>query len=455
MKRISIALILTMAGLLVTGQAEAKIKKKNIGAYLSGAKIAIVESRPLEALSILDTLAQFYGPHAEALSRTSQVYVDLIDVESDAVKKKPLIENLVAYIDSLRMCCENEDIKKKYRKNCDKYLELGDSTKIKYWREFYNLGVEQLNTIEELAKDLQNETDSASRAYIENDIQANIDSVQNNMTLAIILDPVDYRPYVAIGNAYERKGNFEKATEWMYKGLEKTDDRAPLLLPIAYISIKQDNYCAAIPFFKEYCEANPTDESNLMNLSICYNNCKMPDSAMIVYRQMLEINPDNTDVLGYAGRFFLVEAQRISDSASHYRSIDDIETAKQWDAIRNIAFDSAQGYFKQAFLLQPDNQSFAEQYSFVSALLEDYESAIEGYEKVGELDPDNAENWTWLGDSYLRLANFEGAIKAYENVVRVKPDEVSIWENLVALYEEIGNTAKKAEAKAKLKELSN
>jgi len=455
LKRISIVLILAVAGLLVAGQAEARKKNKNVGAYLSGARIAIVEGRPLEALGLLDTLAVIYGPHAQALSLSGMVHVDLIDQESDAAQKRPLVQILVDYSDSLAMCCDNEEIKKKYRKDCKKYLEKADSTKIKYWREFYNLGVEQLTNLDELAVDLKAETDSASRAYIESDIQLIIDSVQNNMTLAIILDPVDHRPYVAIGNAWERKGDFKQAIEWMYKGLEKTDDRTSLLLPIAHNFIKQDDYCGAIPYFKEHCEGNPSDESNLMNLSICYNNCDMPDSAMIVYGDMLGLNPDNIDVLGYSGRFFLVEAQRFSDSANDYRSRDDAEGANTFSAARTEAFDSAQGYFKRAFVLQPDNQSFSEQYSFVSALLEDYESAIEGYEKVAELDPDNGENWTWLGDCYLRLARFEEAIVAYENVVRMEPDVLAVWENLADLYQEVGNSAKRTEAEARVRELSN
>ncbi|MBU8933902.1 MAG: tetratricopeptide repeat protein [candidate division Zixibacteria bacterium] len=455
MKRISIVLVLAIAGLLVVGQADAKKKKKNVGAYLSGSRIAIVEGRPQEALRLLDTLAITYGPHAQALSLSGQVYVDLIDAVSDAAQKKPLVQILVDYSDSLAMCCENEDINKKYRKNCNKYLEKADSTKIKYWREFYNLGVEQLTNLDDLAEDLKIETDSASIAYIERDIQVNIDSVQNNMILAILLDPIDHRPYVAIGNAWERKGDFKQAADWLLKGLEKTSDRTSLLLPIAHNFIKQDDYCGAIPFFKEHCEGKPTDENNMMNLSICYNNCEMPDSAMFVYREMLTINPDNTDVLGYCGRFFLVEAQYFSDSASDYRLKDDMETADKFGAARTEAFDSAQAYFKQAFNLLPDNQDFAEQYSFVSALLEDCESAIEGYEKVAELDPDNDDNWTWLGDCYLRLARYENAIVAYENVVRVKPGELAVWENLADLYQEVGNKTKQDEAQAKIRELSN
>ena len=455
MKRISTVLVLALAGLLLVGQADAKKKKKNVGAYISGAKIAIVEGRPHEALRLLDTLAMTYGPHAQALSLSGMVYVDLIDRESDAANKKPLVEILCDYSDSLAMCCGNEEIKKKYRKDCKKYMEKADSTQIKYWREFYNLGVEQLTNLDELAADLEVETDSASRVYIEGDIQVNIDSVQNNMILAIMLNPVDHRPYVAIGNAWERKGDFIQAIEWLHKGLEKTSDRSSLLLPIAHNYIKQNDYCGAIPFFKEHCVANTTDERNLMNLSICFNNCDMPDSAMIVYREMLAINQDDTDVLGYSGRFFLVEAQRFSDSASSYRSNDDDETADKFSAFRAESFDSAQGYFKRAFTLLPDDQSFAEQYSFVSALLEDYESAIEGYERVAKLDPDNGGNWTWLGDCYLRLAKFENAIVAYENVVRVQPNELAVWENLSDLYQEVGNKTKQAEALTRVKELSN
>ena len=156
-----------MVGLLLFGTVDAKKKKKNVKAYLSGVKISIVEGRLQEAIGLLDTVAAFYGPHSKALSLRSQIYVDLVTGEPNPDLKKEHVNMMVTYADSLRLCCENPDVDKKYKKDCDKFLELADSTKIKFWREFYNLGVEQLSNIESLVEDLKTEEDSSTIAYIE------------------------------------------------------------------------------------------------------------------------------------------------------------------------------------------------------------------------------------------------------------------------------------------------
>jgi len=474
-KRFLTVLTIIMVGLIMAGTIDARKKKKNIKAYLSGTKISIVEGRAMEALTLLDTVAAFYGPHAQALSLRSQIYVDLIDGEPNPDKKKDYVQLMVTYADSLKLCCENDEIEKKYKKDCDKYLELTDSTKIKYWREFYNLGVEQLTNIEELVEDLRTENDSTTIAYLERDIMVNIDSVQDNMDMALAIDSTDHRPYVAIGNAWERKGDYQKAIDWMLLGLEKSTDSLRLLLPLAYNHIKLDDYCGAIPYYNLYCDKVPTDTMNLYYLSVCYSNCSAVitdsvanedgsfssvrgntfyiDSAMTTYRKILELDPNHIDVLKGAGRYFFMKASQMSDSASYSRSINKEEDFQKWNTERDVMFDSARVYFKTAYEMEPDDMEIAEQYAFACALLENCEEAIIGYIKVSELAPDNVDNWTWLGDCQLRMKKFDDAVTAYENVVRVNPYDKKIWENLAALYKQVGNKAKETEAKAKIKEL--
>ncbi len=451
MKRITILIIVLLSGMCLFGNAWAKKGKKPLKAYLSGAKIAIVEGRPLEGIALLDTLFIYYGPHAEALFRMSQIYVDLMNSESSPDAKRPYLLKMVAYVDSLHLCCENKEIKKKYRKGCDKYISQADSTKTKYWREFFALGREQLKAIKELTNDIKNETDSASLAYMEEGFQQNLDSMIANMNLALLIDSSESSPYIAVATAWEYKGDYAKAIEWMKKGLERAQERTPLLLPIAYDYINMGDYCGAIPFFKEYIEGKPEDTTNLLNLSICYNNCEMYDSAVTIYRRLLEINPENVNVMTNMGLYFNTLARKASDSITYYRSNDDEDNAKRWETARQEAFDSARVYFKTAFEIKTDDVFVAEQYGFVSALVDDCESAIPAFKRVSELKPDDANNWISLGDCYRRLAKFKDAMHAYEKVTELEPDNVEIWTSLKELYEyfDLNDKAKLADKKIK------
>ncbi|RKX20554.1 MAG: hypothetical protein DRP35_05860 [Candidatus Zixiibacteriota bacterium] len=453
--RIALILVLTifMAGSVLGGR---KHRKLPIGAYIKTAKIEILSGefkRYENAISYLDSLFLNYGHHAEGLSLMSSIYVDYIDKTPGPINKRPYVKKLVAYVDTLHMTCKNKEIKKDYRKDCDEYTERADSTKVKFWRQFYNAGIEQLTYLQGLAKDLETTTDSAVIAFTQNSFQVNIDSCIANMELAIMLDPSNTDPYIAVGNAYEYKKDFHEAVKWLAKGLEKTEDKSNLLISIAYDYVRINEYCEAIPYFKEYSELNPTDEATLFNLSICYTNCKQLDAAYKVYNKILELNPENYNILGNVGNYFNQKARYASDSAKAYREAGNVEKSKEFMALNGQMFDSSGFYFKKLFEIYPDSIFAAEQYAVINAIRGKYDVASIGFEKLTVLDPDNKENWTYLGDCYLNLKEFKKAIPAYEKVIELDPTNKDTMERLRDLYIEIGDNAKKVAINKKINEL--
>ncbi len=455
LSKIALILVLTIfiAGSVLAGK---KARKLPVGAYIKAAKIEILSGelkRYKNAVSYLDSLFLNYGPHAEGLSLMSSIYVDYIDKTPGPVEKMPHVEKLVAYVDSLHMTCENKDIKSKYKKNCNKYAERADSTKVKFWRQFYNAGIEQLTYLQGLAKDLESTSDSAVIAFTQNSFQVNIDSCIANMELAIMLDPSNTDPYIAVGNAYEYKKDFHEAVKWLAKGLEKAEDKSNLLISIAYDYVRINEYCEAISYFKEYTDLNPTDEKTLFNLSICYTNCKQLDGAYEIYNKILELNPDNYDVLGNVGNYFNQKARFASDSAKAYREAGNTDKSKEFMDLNGQMFDSSGFYFKKLFEIYPDSIFAAEQYAVVNAIIGKYDIASIGFEKLTVLDPENKENWTYLGDCYLNLKEFKKAIPPYEKVVELDPTDKDTMERLRDLYSEVGDKAKKAAINKKIDEL--
>jgi len=457
LKTVSRMLVVTLAVLLAVGAVEAqKARKLPVGAYLKTAKIEILSGEPERykyAIAMLDSLFMHYGPHAEGLYLVGQVMVDFIDKTPGVAEKAPYLEKMVAYFDSLKMCCANKEIKKSYRDDCKKFITIADSLRIKYWRQFFNDGIRQLGFAEELQKDLETPADSAAEVIMKNDIAANLDSCIENMKLAIVAIADSARPYQIVDKAYGMKGDYKLGIEWLKKGLDKSDDPGTILLSIAYDYIQMDDYCGAIPYYKDYVKNVPDKISTLTNLAICYNNCGMFDSALVVYYDILTINPDNANIVSSIGRYFNTLARVAADSASRYQQEENDEKIKFWSDKRQEAFDSSRVYFRRAFELLPDDAATAEQYGLVCALLGDYEEAIIGFGKLAELEPQRADNWTSLGDCHLSLKQFEKAVSAYEKVVELEPDNYKVWEHLADLYVETGQKAKRAEAEKKLKEL--
>lgn len=403
---------------------------------------------------MLDSLFMHYGHHAEGLFLMAQMMVDGIVTSSGPVAKTPYVEMMVAYIDTLHMCCENKDIKDDYREDCDKFIQQMDSISVKYWREFYNAGVEQLGKIDGFQKDLKATPDSSMKVYLENGLQANFDSSLINLKLAIKIDPDDDRSYIGIATAYEKVEDFKNSIEWKTKALKLTKDSSSLLLSIGYNYINMEEFCEAIPYLKAIVDDAPDDLTNMYNLTICYNNCEMYDSAMVYYDKILKIDSNNTDVLSAVGRYYNEMGRQAADSARNYEQAGNTKPAKEWRAKKDESFDSSRVYFRKAFESNPEDEFIADMYGIVCAIDGEYEEAITAFAKLTEINPGNSGYWTSLGDCHLNLRHFDESIIAYEKVVELDPSNSKVWQQLKDLYHEKGNTAKETEAKKHLDQLN-
>ena len=447
---------------LLTGGGGASVdardqgRKLPLSAYLKSAKIHVISgdiSRYPDAVAMLDSLSMHYGPHAEALSLTAQIYIDYLEREPNPSDKVPHLQKMVAYWDSLAACCANNKLKKDHRQGCSEYTEQADSTKVKYWREFYNAGLGQLTEMERLKEQLAGAADSAETAFYEASMQANFDSSLANMQLAMMIDDTDYRTYVGVGAAYEHMNDLKSAIEWKQKGLAVCPDSAQLLFSIAYNYVSLDNYGEAIPWLRGYLNFAPNDTANWYNLSVCYNNSKMFDSAANVYRHMLTLDSTNGDALSGMGRFFNEMGRTATDSATFYQTVGDNAKAAEWQAHKDQAFDSSRVYFQRAFSSNPNDEFVAEMYAIVHAIGGQFDKAAAGFAQLTTLQPTNPAHWTSLGDCYLNLKDWDKAVDAYEKVVELEPDNVEMWEQLRDIYHEQGNAAGEAEANKKIKSL--
>ncbi len=452
-------LVVGLGLMLVTGgvAAQKKGRKLSVGAYLKTAKIEILSGKPERyeyAVAMLDSLFMHYGPHAEALYLMGQIMVDGIEQSYRLEDKGRYLGGMIAYFDSLRMCCESEEIKKSRKKGCQEYVMISDSLQVKYWRQFFNSGLTQLSFAEEQKTQLEETTDSSSRAFLEQGIEVNLDSCIQNMKLSIMAIADSSRPYLIIDKAYGLKGDYQSGLEWLKKGFDKSDDPTGVRLSIAYDYIKMRDWAGAIPYYQEHVSENPDDMGTLKNLGICYNNAGMYDSAVVTNLRVLELEPENAAIAVTIGRYFNSRAGTASDSMAKYQQENNDEMADAWSEKKQQAFDSSRVFFRRAYEIDPENVSTAEQYGLVCALLGDYEEAIIGFAKATELEPERAGTWTSLGDCHLSLQQFDEAVVAYQKVVELEPDNRSVWEHLRDLYIEAGHKAKRAEAEKKLQDLN-
>ncbi|MDX9856598.1 MAG: tetratricopeptide repeat protein [candidate division Zixibacteria bacterium] len=436
MKRL-LTTILILGGIIaVAGPAFAK---KPAGALISSAKIEIVSgdlARYKEAEALLKEAFEDYGPIAEGLFLLNQMQVDYMERTADLGEKRNYALAMVAYRDSLHMCCENKDIKKKFREDCDEFIKKADSTAVRYWREFFNVGVGQLDQLNKATRARAEATDSVNIAFYDTQIAALTDSTIRNLEIATIFDPNDYRPYVGISQAYESQDMYDSANVYLEKGLPYTEDKGNLLLPLAYNYINGGDYCKAIPSLREYMALFPTDTSNLVNLAICYNRCEQYDSARMTYREVLALDACNEDALLSIGHYFNQLAREANDSATVYRDAQSSAKATEWMNRRTTILDSSLVYFETAYTCDSTDQDAVENFGLIAFVQGKYETAIRAYSQLTTIDPSNKDAWLTLGDAHLQLRQFGPAIPAYEKVIELDPNNREIVERLVELHKE-------------------
>ena len=423
-------------------------------AYVTSAKIDVIEGRPEEAVAMLDSLFMNYGCHSEGLDLMAQIMVDYLTKSSTPKAKEPFALKMVSYFDSLRHCCSNETMDKKLLKDCDKLIEKADSTEVRFWREFYNAGLEQLTTLQEFSKELASASDSQTMDFYKKAIDAKADTSIANMSLALLLDSSDHRPYVAIGSILEGQKKYEEAISWFIKSLKFTDDSTSMLLSIAYNYITLEKYCEAIPYFEENYKLNPADLSNANNLTICYIKCDKLPEAIATYRKMLTVDSTHPNALLGLGNFYQRDAGQLIKSS---RLLSDEKKEAESKTKReqgNITFDTAAQFFERYISSYPDSIAGYDEYGLINYLLGRYDKAATAFKKLAELQPAKVDNWISLGDTYFSLNDFNGAIPAYEKAVELAPTDKILWERLSFLYLETGNPGKKAEADKKLQGLN-
>lgn len=457
MKRtLTVLLTLTLVAMIALPAMAARGRKLPVGAYIKSAKIDIVSGDPEryeEAAAMLDSLFMHYGPHAEGLFLYSQMMVDGVQTTSDPEAREPYVRKMIAYMDSLHMCCEGA-CKEKYQNDCDEYIQKTDSIRVKYWREFYNSGIEQLNAISTAQSALQTTEDSTMRAYHQEALQANFDSALINLDLAIMIDSSDNRSYLALGTAYQALEEYDKAVEYKEIGLKMAPtakDSVALLESIAYDYVNQGDYQMAIPYLNRFVQVNPDDAATMYNLSICLNNVGLYDSAKVIYDRILEVDPQNAEVLSGIGRYFNELGRRAADSAQQAEAAGDEAAQQEWLVKRQNRFDSSRVYLRRAYEINPDDPFVTEMYALAAALSQNWENAADAFRHLTELEPNEPDHWISLGDCLINLKDWPASVVAYEKAVELEPDNRQIWEQLADLYQQLGMKDKEAEARKHLK----
>ncbi|MDR0790804.1 MAG: tetratricopeptide repeat protein [Bacteroidales bacterium] len=138
------------------------------------------------------------------------------------------------------------------------------------------------------------------------------------------------------------------------------------------------------------------------------------------------------------------------------------QTAEEWlqrgeTAYDNYDYQEAIECYEKVIKLKPDD---AEAYFLMGVAYcywnEQYEKAIECYKKVIELTPDNIFVYFNLGDTYLVWKqDYQKAIECYEKAIELEPDYGYTYRSIGTVYLKSGNISQAIEYYKKAAELGD
>jgi tetratricopeptide (TPR) repeat protein len=186
----------------------------------------------------------------------------------------------------------------------------------------------------------------------------------------------------------------------------------------------------ALIHFKKAAELNPENACYLKNLAdFQYVTQKDAESALILYEDVLKIDPSHIETLMTAGHI-CVSLRRYADARRHYQRAYDIDpdNSEAGHYIEKINHMQADG--------QCSNMSVDDLYAAAQAKVqeEDHNGAISLLLQALATEPSHAVSYNDLGVLYYKKGDLQAALTHYEKAVDLMPENEVFQKNLADFY---------------------
>lgn len=169
----------------------------------------------------------------------------------------------------------------------------------------------------------------------------------------------------------------------------------------------------------------PTDLKTLIENALQLHRKGALIEAEKLYLEAINLNPLNASALNLIGLLKLQQRQ-LNEAISYLKKAVEIHPS--------------------AYLYNNLGQAYFES--------QDFDAAINNYEKALGLDDRYFDTWFNLGLTYKKTNKINESINAYNNALSIKPKDSSVYFNLGNLYEELNETIKAIENYEKAYEYS-
>jgi len=253
-------------------------------------------------------------------------------------------------------------------------------------------------------------------------------------------NPDDYIGILGLGQAYERKGDYETALDFLKRASEhpKADLNCQFFLGTIYSKLREFKKCQEI--FRHVLKNDPNHVEACVEIATIFTVLKEYEKAKKYFKHAIKINPENIIANLRYGKVCQVYLKDYEGAMDCYQRILNVDPAhyKSYYQMGLIQYEQkkaneAHESFKNALKANP---KYAPAWKAIGILLFEnnkIESALKYFEKAVSFDSKDLETKIYIGNCHYELQNNDLAIEVYQEVLKIE-GSADIHYNLANSY---------------------
>lgn len=245
--------------------------------------------------------------------------------------------------------------------------------------------------------------------------------------------------YKTYGGFLEKIKNSSLAVATYDAAAENTGRDEYFYNKIGDICIKEHAPEIALDAYKKVLEANPYDRDALVKQATLIQT-HFPDNhdeAIDCYTKLLEIEPENDKVYYELGHLYLQKNDSLPAVNAFSMALEKDEenpfyhNSMAFALVQLEQYDDAIEHYQKAININPDPywtsivcQALGSVYSEIK---NNPEAAIVLYQTAVVLNPDSEESQIAIGDTYFSMEEYDNAIRAYCDAIKINPENAKAY----------------------------
>jgi len=257
----------------------------------------------------------------------------------------------------------------------------------------------------------------------------NFTEAMNRYERILEFEPNDLETKIQIGVVYSKLNMKKEARTYFYKLLKENPNEVRLMRTVADFEMSMQNIIYAKSLYYDILKLDNKNPQSYINMYDMYAQLGLVDSSVIVLKKGNEVIPNSIELLMELGKYYGTN-KKYAEAINLFKKAESLDSNNisclfklSVAYLKNGFTEEALTYANRIIALVPyDSSSFYYRLKAEIMLSKgDYLAAKKIFEKVVEINPNDAHGWYNLGIIYINKNDQENASKNLLKALELDP----------------------------------